>query len=323
MTTYYRTARTMPVVVGYEFVDADGEDTATATGVTASASSTAGSVVTLPAVTGPVDGVWSVLVPGQSVLDQLTITWTGTVDAATVVDTDIVEVCGGHYFPIRKARRDIVDLTVLKYSTARMREARLEVEAEFEEICGRSFVPRYARITLDGSDDNKLILPDPDIRVIRSASIVATPGATPVVLTTEQLAALIIDGTDRSVSRPSGVLWPGGRGNVVIAYEHGLSGPPLDLVRAAISRMPSRLMMGRSGIPDRALSWSNQAGDTYRLSIPTAYRTGVPDVDAALDRYSLRPSTGGDGEGGGNPAPASRTLNTDPQRYSLFHGGQR
>lgn len=323
MTTLYRTARTMPTVIGYEFADADGEDVAVATNVVATATSAAGNTIVLPAVSAGSGGLWNLAFPGVATLDQVVVTWSAEIDGHAVSDTDIVEITGGHYFGLREARRDIPDLTAIKFSTAFVRERRVEIEEEFEGICGRSFLPRYRRVTLDGTDDNRLYLPDADVSRIRSVSLLVD--GTPVAFTDPQLAELVLRPDDRSIARPSGALWPLGAGNVVIGYDYGMTRPPSDLKRVALVRLRSRVMMLRSGIPDRALSWSNQAGETYRLSIPAAYRTGVPEVDGVLDRYSLRPSDddGTGTGGGGNAAPASRTLNYDPQRYSLFHGGQR
>jgi hypothetical protein len=326
MTTLYRAARTMPTVLSYEWPDVDGEGPATVTDVQVTAASAAGSVVTLPAPSAVVDGVCSVVVPGQAVLDELTITWSGVIDGATVVDVDLLEIAGGTYFNLAAARRadpDLEDQT--RFTTADLRTARTEIEVEFERICDRAFLPRYRRLVLDGPDDDRLILPVADIRRVRSASITASPGGSPVALTSDELAALVVNAADRSVTRANGVLWPGGIGNLTIAVEHGMDRPPPDLKRVAMMRLRSRLGLQRTGIPERAMSWTASNGDTYRLSIPTAYRTGVPEIDAVLDSYSLRPSAGDqDGvDGGGNHAPASRVLEYDLQRFSVFHGHGR
>lgn len=322
MTTLYRAARTRPTVLSYEWPDLDEEGPATVTGVTVTAVSAAtGSAVTLPDPSAVVNGVCSVVVPGQAALDELTITWSGVIDGATVVDVDLLEIAGGSYFNLaaaRRADRDLDDAT--RYTTSDLRTARTEIEVEFERICDRAFLPRYRRVVLDGPDDDVLILPNADIRRIRSASITSSPGGTPVPLTTDELAALVVNSTDRTVTR--GLRWPRGIGNITIGYEHGMDRPPPDLKRVAMMRLRSRLGLQRTGIPERAMSWTASNGDTYRLSIPTAYRTGVPEIDAVLDSYSLRPSDdNGDGTGaGGNAAPASRTLSYEPQRFSVFHG---
>lgn len=324
MTTLYRAARTRPTVLSYEWTDVDDEGPATVTDVTVTAVSAAtGSAVTLPSPTAVVNGVCSVVVPGQSALDELTITWSGLIDGSTVVDVDLLEIAGGTFFNLAAARRadqDLEDAT--RYTTSDLRTARTEIEVEFERICDRAFLPRYRRIVLDGPEDDQLILPNADIRRIRSASITSSPGGTPVQLTTDELAALVVNPAARTVTRAGGARWPGGIGNIDIGYEHGLTRPPPDLKRVSMMRLRSRLGLQRTGVPERAMSWTASNGDTYRLSIPTAYRTGVPEIDAVLDSYSLRPSSDDqDGTGGGgNAAPASRTLEYEPQRFSVFHG---
>lgn len=327
MTELYRAVRTVPIDVPHRFTGLDGEAAGVVTGVTAAARSAAGNAIVLPAPTAGTDGVYTVRMPGVPTLDQVTITWSATLDGATITDTDVVEVAGGHYFTPAAARAADPDLqNTVKYPTATLTARRLEVEQECEAITGRAWVPRFALVTLDGTDDPELILPDPHVRAIRSVTVTGA-GGTSTVWTPDQVAGLVVRPADRVVVRPAGAVWPAGRGNLVIGYDHGVDAPPPDLRRAAMVRLKSWLMLQKSGIPLRAESWTDRNGTTYRLTLPDAYSTGIPDVDAVYDRYSLRPSSTGDtgagGGGGGNAAPASRTLNFDPQRYSLFHGGVR
>ncbi len=318
----FRTTRTYPITITHRFSDADGESAATVTGVVATAVSAAtGLEVDLPDVDGPADDVYTVRVPGQSALDQLVVSWSATLDGSLVVDTDLVEVAGGTYFDLADLRagdRDLADVTA--YSTERLRTARVEVEEECEAICGRAFVRRYRKVVVSGRDELGLILPDADVRAIRSAGIIATPGTAPVLLSDAELAALVVNGDSRTLTRPAGSVWPGGTGNVVLGYEYGLDRPPTDLRRAAMTRMRTWVSTPNRGIPPRAESWTDSAGQTYRLTLPEAYATGEPDVDAAYARYSLRPSSSGGGEGGtsGNPAPASRLLQYRPSRHHMF-----
>jgi hypothetical protein len=79
------------------------------------------------------------------------------------------------------------------------------------------------------------------------------------------------------------------------------------------------LNLNKSAIPDRASSYTVDGG-IYRLDMPGAFKTGLPEVDAVYARYSRR-STGTGPTG--RQIPASRPLNYDPQRWSLYHGGVR
>jgi hypothetical protein len=79
--------------------------------------------------------------------------------------------------------------------------------------------------------------------------------------------------------------------------------------------------MAKTGVPDRAISFQVADGGSYRLAMPGAYSTGIPEIDAVYARYSLRPTTSGDGQGG-ITRPASRQIDYTPQRWSLFHGAR-
>lgn len=319
-----RAARTMPTLVTHMFEDADGEQPATVSAVAATATSAAGggSSITLPAVTGPVDDVYSVRVPGQAALDQIAITWAATLGDDELVETDLLEIAGGVFFKLGEARAADPELeSHEKYPTMKLRQARVGIEAECEAICGRAFVPRYRRVILPGTDDNELLLPDPDVRSIRSAAIITTPGGSATVLTPTELSQLVVNAGARTLTRPVGVNWPDRSGTVVLGYEYGLDAPPEDLRIASMSRMRSWLAAPGSAIPARAETWSDSAGQTYRLTLPEAYEIGIPEIDAVYARYSLRPSssTGGSGGGVGTSAPAWGFLAYQPQKHSLFH----
>ncbi|GIH76142.1 hypothetical protein [Planobispora longispora] len=291
------------------------------------------------AVAGPLNashsgagtGRYTVTLPAQATLAALTVAWSATIGGQAVVERDIVEVVGGFLFSLAEARAsDPIFADVAKYPLADLVRLRQEVEEECETITGRAFVPRYRRLVLDGSGGRDLVLPDGGddlvagillrgVRLpIRSASIAPRVGQAAVPLTVDQLGALTVT-RDGLLRRTDYGIWTEGSGNVVLEYEYGNDYPPADLKAAALLRLRSRATMARSGIPDRAISFTVAEGGTYRLSTPNASRTGIPDVDAAYDRYSR----GAGGGQNGGPAPASRTLDYNPQRGSLFHGGWR
>jgi hypothetical protein len=251
-------------------------------------------------------------------LALLTVTWTATVSGTSITEVDYVEIVGGYFFILSEGRAADASLAdVAKYPEADLLAARMDVEVECERICDRAFVPRYRREVLHGTGTTDLILSYGDVRTIRRASIASRTGGTFVDLSTTQLAALAST-DDRVLRRTDGNAWTEGLENIVVEYEYGWDAPPSDLVFAAKTRLRSRLNLNRSGIPDRASSYTVEDGGTYRLSMPGAYQTGIPDVDAAYERWSARARTGTGGTGAA--VPASRTLQFQPQRYSLFHG---
>ncbi|MEV0805735.1 hypothetical protein [Micromonospora sp. NPDC050200] len=289
-------------------------------------------VFTGTATAAAAGGGYEFTMPAQTQLGLIDVTWSGTVGGTLLIERDLVEIVGGFLFTLRQGRDSDETLqNTDKYPTADLLRARTEVEQECEWICDQAWVPRYRRVVLDGTGIVDLVLPTGGdlwragtlmrgVRTVRTASIAARPGQTPVPLTGAQLAALAVrpDGTLR---RTDDGVWTAGDGNVVLEYEYGADAAPADLVRAALTRFRDRLNFDKRQIPDRAVSFTIAEAGTYRLSLPDAYRTGIPEVDAAYGRYSRRVS---DSSGpGGRAAPASRSIDYDPQYGSIFHGGRR
>lgn len=276
-------------------------------------------------------GAYTFALPGQANLNLLTVTWSATVDGTAVVESDEVQIVGGFLFTLVEGRNsDPVLKDTTKYTTQDLAAARVEVEAELERITGRAFTHHYRRVVLDGTGTRDLMLPDGgDDQVagivlrgvhlpIRSAKVSPRAGQPLVALTAPQLAALAIT-RDGMLRRTDGGAWTEGIGNVVLEYEYGSDIAPADLKRVSLIRFRSRLNLLKSGIPDRATSYTAAEGGTYRLSMPGASTTGIPEVDATYSRYSRGGNAGGKD---GQPVPASRTLDYTPQRYSLFHQGR-
>ncbi|GAA4626619.1 hypothetical protein GCM10023196_035590 [Actinoallomurus vinaceus] len=321
-----RVMRTSASVLTHRFeVGETATDSTTA--VTVTVTDPSGATVASGTATHGATGTYTYALPPQAALTVLAVAWSATIGGAAVVETDTVEVVGGFMFTLSEGRNSDASLADRdKYPTADLDAKRLEVEEECERICDRSFVPRYARVTVDGSGSADLVLPHPDpdrtaahVRTIRSVSMAQRSGGVPVAFTSAELAALVVRG-DSLVSRSDGLFWAEGYGNVVVEYEYGLDGPALELKRAAMGRLRSLLNANKTGIPDRASSFTAGDGGTYRLDMPGAWKTGLPAVDAVYARYSRR---SGAGAAGGRPIPASRTLDYDPQRNSLMHGGPR
>jgi hypothetical protein len=252
-----------------------------------------------------------------AVLNLLTATWTDAGSGRVI--TSKHEIVGGYFFNLADARSsnngDLTDAT--KFPSPLILTTRQEVEEEAEEICDVAFVPRYKRVILDGLATPEIVLPSHKIRTIRSVRIYTPAGGTTfTALTATQLAGISVD-DDGMIHRTDFGFFDEGRANIVIEYEHGHDAPPADVRKASLIRLRYSLMQSISGVADRATSFTGENGQTYKLSVADAYRTGIPDVDAAYERYSFRD------RGTGGPRPASRPLNLDPQRYSIYHGGVR
>lgn len=310
--TFYldETATDSGTTVTYAVVDANGD--AVASGNASSA--------------GVGTGRYTFTLPAQSALMRGTVTWAGTIGGAATAEVDQFEVVGGFFFGLKEARDSDASLSsTATYPTSAIRARRVEVETECEDICDRAFAPRYDRVVLDGSGTGELVLrhSDPnrsiaDVRRIRSVTVAPRLDEEFVALTEGQLAALSWS-ADGVLTRTDGDVWTYGGRNVVVEYEYGLDAPPAGLVTAALTRLRTRLNVNRNGIPDRASSFTVTEGGTFRLDMPGAWKTGIPEVDAVYARYSRRSGSGTNAR----QVPASRTLNFDPQRTSLFHGGVR
>lgn len=246
-------------------------------------------------------------------LNMLTCVWKidGVVRSITHV-----EICGGSYFTIADLRGSDPNIAAdtAFYTNPKILDVRREVEDEAEWICDRAFVPRYNRITLDGGEVPEVVLPRGDIRTIRSVRSYSN-ATTYTAFTSTQVGALVIE-EDGRVIRNDSTAWDEGVGNIVIEYEYGWDMPPPDLKRAAMLRARNRLNMFDSGVPDEAENVQIQGIGGFRNTKPTPYATGIAPVDAVYQRYSRRSGPTGN-------VPASRSMNLDPQWYSIFHGGRR
>lgn len=287
-----------------------------------------GTSVATPTVTVLGDGSGRVTTPltAQTAVKWLTVAYTATVGGSSRVEYDQVEIVGGFLFELAEARASDSSLAdTSKYPTADLLAQRQRVEEECEQICDQAWVVRYRRLVLSGTGTWDLPVPDGGdvnragillrgVRTLRRASVAPTLDGTFTDLTAGELAAVAV--TDGGMlRRTDGQAWTEGIQNIVVEYEFGNDAPPSDLKDMSMVRLRQRLNLNKSGIPDRAQSYTVEGGGTYRLSMPEAFKTGAPEVDAAYWRYSRR-SAGGDSD---KPMPAGVTVTYEPQRYSLYH----
>lgn len=232
--------------------------------------------------TGPADNVatgqYAFTLPGQDSLNVLTVEWAG--DNAS--QTTYAEIVGGTYFSIPELRAfDPVLANTTKYPTSVLRGAREAVEAEFEGICGRAFVPRYYRETLWGDGNHQLWLSKPEPLNILS---------------------LLVDGDDwsaKTIQRPDDNLrvimlpgfadiWPRQR-LIVIEYEYGMADVPIRIKQAALKRAKYSLVSNTSRIDERATVMNVPDFGNFVLATPgiRGSYTGIPEVDVVLNDYAI------------------------------------
>lgn len=300
--------------------DVDGGGAVTVT-ITNSAGT---ALATAAATTAAGSGVYTydLAASDLATLDELSLVWHD-------VDNDVdwyssARVVGGFLFTIAEARAyDAVLADDVKYPNGLLASRRDEVEAEAEWICDRSFVPAYRLVICDGKGTPDLALPVNDVRTIRSVTVYDEIGGTGTAFTAAQLAKTFSP-AQGVLRRTDGDVFPFGQALIHVGVEYGLDGPPRDMPAAAITRLRSRLLAPRTGLPERARSMTDPQGNSYALSEPDPYSTGIDSVDSTYGRYSLRRRQGRDGspEAGGH-LPVSTTLSYDPQWYGIFRGGPR
>lgn len=221
-------------------------------------------------------GTYTMVLPGQTTLDRITLTWTGTVAGAVVSQVDHVEIVGGFLFNLSDARTNY-NLPAQKYPTAVLAAARTRVEIEAERICRQAFVPRYRRAVCSGNGSTTLRVPDNIVRSVRTVTVAG------VALAGADLTAV---GWSDSGTLTRAATWPTGVRNIVVEYEHGWDEPPPDLSDAAMSRLRTILVRPGSGVPARAQSYTTSDGSSFRLSSADRRHTGDMDVDATYERWT-------------------------------------
>lgn len=231
--------------------------------------------------------------------DTYEFIWTGTITSTTVIWVEEVELVGGYLFEISDLRtmdRAFADTT--KYPTDALRVVRDAVEEVIEgaRAAQVAFVPRGARVKVDGSspdlsraynpilyggDYRGLKVPDFEVSEIYSVTVNG------ISFSSQDIAAIQV--ADNYLWRPAGSAYPAwsfGHNNIELHYVHGFARTPKRIRQAAL--MLAREYLVKSDIPGRATATS--IGDQlFRLSIAGRDGvTGLPEVDAAIDQFGRK-----------------------------------
>jgi hypothetical protein len=239
-----------------------------------------GSVPVAVTATSVGQGVYTYALPPQAELAALTLTWSGTRGGFAVSTTTYAEVVGGTFFELDELRdSDRVLNNPGKYPDAKLRAARLFVENEFEGICGRGFVPHYAREVLYGDGNQSLWLTFPQLLSIISITVNGEDWSSKDVSAPEYNLRMldINDGW-----------WPYAS-KIVLEYRHGMLEPPIRIKTVAMKRAKYLLVADSSRIDERATTMSIPDFGNFVLATPgmRGSRTGIPDVDVVLEDYVL------------------------------------
>jgi hypothetical protein len=166
-------------------------------------------------------------------------------------------------------------------------QARSEVEDMFTNALRRSPLPRFYRERCSGRDMRGLLVTWPDVhRVIWCRLYEDTIASTP--LTGPEVVAVVEDPVGSGVLvRTDGNVWPWGRANVEVAYEHGYRSMPADLRSKMHHAVRAQVTGNKTGISDRAMSYSPPEGGNVVLATPglSIWVTGIPGIDECIKRY--------------------------------------
>ena len=242
--------------------------------------------------TGPdASHTYSFTFSGLDVVDHLIVTWSATVGGdAILLDQDEIEVVGGFFVGLSEIRGIDPKLSdTNRYTTQDLISKRTWVEDEFERITGQAFVPRFAREVLTGDGCSYVLrLGWPRLRKVRSVTI---EGVAMDQATVNSIGPNLVG----LAKLPSLWPYPAGltSGNIVIEYEHGMDRVPVGINEVAKLRIKSRLFTSQSPLPDRAERIATTEVGLVTLAIAKGDATGIPEVDAELDRHpSPRPKWG-------------------------------
>lgn len=264
--------RGAPATVSITFLDGDDvADPATVTvGVDRADGSELVAAGTATVGTGAAERTFE-LTPSQTgQVDVLRATWTSSTHGTGQTFHPVV---GGFYVDLGtlRAAGDLSDES--RFPDATLDAARDWWLALVDDYCDQSFVPMF-RLEERFWRGGRLRLDRPRVRSILSATLAGEPVDTTGWVPTSTGRVFTAAGGAPAI--PTGMLR--------IGYEHGHDYPDGELYEAGITAMRSLLLTNRSGRASRQTLITNALG-TVRLSQPGKGRaTGLPDVDAVLNR---------------------------------------
>jgi hypothetical protein len=227
-----------------------------------------------------ITGRYTFALAPQADVASLTATATGTFGGVANQSLDVpVEIVGSVLFAIAELR-DFSDRKLANatgFPDTLLAAKRDTITDDFEQICNVSFVRRYGRDTLEGEQRRTLYLMHR--RPIKLLAVTVNG----VALSGPEVAEIVLHDSGK-LERPTP--WPYNpvsTRNVVVEYEYGYPVPPAQIKEAA--KTLARYDLLARDISDRTISINTELG-SVRLSVPGQnYPTGIPIVDAALERY--------------------------------------
>jgi len=276
-------AETLSITVysGETATDADGSVTV---GIVDAAGTTVVAAGTSTTRTGL--GEYAYSLAGQSNLKELTATWSGTWGAAMSFTTTS-EVVGNFYAtPAEVRAMDSIENEATVFPAADVVDAIEYATVIIDDYCGASFVQRYSRDVLNGTNSAVIRLAQMFPETLLSASVDGT------ALSASELSdtALFEDGT---IQRKDGAWSYANPGNkCIIEYEHG-SGvtAPNDIRWCAKTLARFHLLEQVSKIPSQATAINSDLGQIVFAQPGMNRPSPLPAVNTVLNRHRHRAPT--------------------------------
>ena len=265
---------------GETATDADGSVTI---GIVDEAGNTV--VASGTATTSAGSGVYTYSLAGQANLKKLTATWAGTFSSNAMQFESLHEIVGGFYCsPYEVRQMDSIDGETSAFPLADIIESIEWSERVVEDYIGTSYVHRYQRDVLSGTNEQSIRLTKMFPQKILTASIDGT------ALTSGEINKIALYETGMVIREDD--VWDytiAGR-KVIIEYEYGKTKqPPQDLAYVIKTLTRFNLINAYSRIPERATSIQNEFG-TVVLSQPSMGRpTPLPELNVIINRHRERP----------------------------------
>ena len=231
-------------------------------------------------------GVYAYVLQAQTDLKKVTATWSGTWGTAMTFDTHH-EVVGGWYAtPAEVRAMDSILGEATTFPLADLIDAIDYATAIIDDYTGASFVQRYHRFVLNGTNSDVIQLPVLFPTTLLSASVDGSALSASKI--TE--VALFDDGL---LQRKSDLWDYTNPGNLVtIEVEAGVNtSAPNDIRWAARTLARFHLLEQVSKIPSQAISVQSEFGQ-IQLAQPGMNRPSpLPDVNVVLNRHRHRGPT--------------------------------
>lgn len=218
--------------------------------------------------------------PAQDEVARLTVTWSGEWNTVAGSLNDQVEIVGSYLFSIAQLRAfGDAALDDARYSDALLIAKRTDVTEFFEHVCSTSFITRYGRTEVDARTQtydgrHQLWLAHKRVQRLIAVRVNGT------ALTEDELSDVALTDFGSVERRRS---W-GKRGDrIVVEYAYGHRHPPSKIVEAAMRA--ARLSVNEADLSSRMITRTDDVGTTRYAQPGRDYPTGIPSVDAVLERY--------------------------------------